>query len=140
MSSRPGKREFRLEYSDRNGAVELSGHLADARRIQNVLFGHGRAGDSGLGVDAQSFVHELADATTRDRLAERARAQIMKYCPDVSINELAIDYLSPEQDPRGNKGGSVIIAVSIGAVGRPYEFALVAHKGTKSNIVSTLVL
>ena len=38
MAKEPGKREFRLEFSDRNGAVELEGHLADARRIQNVLF------------------------------------------------------------------------------------------------------
>ena len=64
----------------------------------------------------------------------------MKYCPGVKLNELVVDYLPANQDPTGKKGVSLVIGVSIGSDGRPYEFALVAKKDAKANVVSTLVL
>jgi hypothetical protein len=140
MAKQPGKKEFRLEFSDRNGAVELEGYIADARRIQNVLFGHGRAGDYGLGVDVQSYLHEFADPKTKDLLTEKAKTLVMKYCPGVKLNELVVDYMAADQDPTRKKGVSLVIGVSIGSDGRPYEFALVAKKDAKANVVSTLVL
>jgi hypothetical protein len=137
MSAEAGKTEYRLQYSDRNGVVELSGPEADARRIQNVLFGHGRAGDSELGLDAQSNLFEFADSTTLLSLTEKAKALVAKYCPSVRVNELVIDLV--DNATTGKK--DLVVAVSLGnSTGVPHDFALVARPGVNTVVVSTLVL
>ena len=141
MSKYPGKREFRMEFSDRRTANELSGHEADARRIQNVLFGQGRAGDYGLGVDAQSFTFEFNDRETRNELADKARSLIMRYCPDVVLHELAIEPLPQGNDPTGKKNAMLAIAVSLGRAGNtPHNFAILVSKSVQGLVVSELVI
>lgn len=141
VASKAGLREFRMAYSDRNGVEESSGYLADARRIQNVLFGHGRAGDFDLGVDIQSYLHEISDSITLEEIRDKVRTQVAKYCPDVPIVEVAIDTLDADHDPSGRKNTTVIVGFSIGkATGGTYDFAILARKDAKANVVSSLVL
>lgn len=141
MSSKPGLTEYRLEFSDRNGVVELSGPMADARRIQNVLFGHGRAGDYDLGVDLQSYLHEISDSQTLTEIRDKVRRAVEKYCPSVAINELVIDTLPADKDPSGRNNASLIVGFSLGtSTGKPFEFAVVARKDAKGDVVSSLVL
>lgn len=136
MSAEAGKKEYRLEYSDRNGLVEFSDSEADARRIQNVLFGHGRAGDWGLGLDVQSTLFEFADDATLIELTSKARSIVAKYCPNVRVNDLVVDLV--ENATTGKK--DLVVAVSLGTPGVPYDFALVAQPGSRATVVSKLVL
>lgn len=141
MASTPGLKEYRMAYSDRNGVEELSGAAADARRIQNVIFGHGRAGDFGLGVDLQSYLHEISDIETLAELQEKIRGAVAAYCPNVPILEMAVETLSADEDPSGRAGATLIIGISIGQEGAPpYEFAIMARKDASQRIVSSLVI
>ena len=141
MATKAGLKEFKLAYSDRNGVEELTGPLADARRIQNVIFGHGRAGDYGLGVDLQSYLHEISDQQTLDEIRNKIQSGIKKYCPQVPILELVVETLAAEQEPTGRKNMTLLVGVSIGTdTGKPYDFAVTLRKDAKGNIVSSLVL
>ena len=141
MATKAGLKEFKLAYSDRNGVEELTGPLADARRIQNVIFGHGRAGDYGLGVDLQSYLHEISDQQTLDEIRNKIESGVKKYCPQVPIIEIAVETLAAEQDPTGRKNMTLLVGFSIGTdTGIPYDFAITLRKDAKANIVSSLVL
>ena len=141
MSALPGKIEYRLEYSDRNGIVEMSGVEADARRIQNILLGHGRAGDYDLGIDIQSYLHEISDATTLSEIRSKISTQIAKYAPDISLNELVIETLTAAQDPSGRANQSLVIGFSIGtATSTNYDFAIIAQQGPQGKIVTSLTI
>ena len=141
MATKAGLKEFKLAYSDRNGVEELTGAQADARRIQNVIFGHGRAGDYGLGVDLQSYLHEISDQKTLDEIRNKIEAGVKRYCPQVPILEIAVETLSAEQDPTGRKNMTLLVGFSIGTdTGKPYDFAITLRKDAKANIVSSLVL
>ena len=141
MSSTPGKTEYRMAYSDRNSVEEFSGSQADARRIQNILFGHGRAGDYDLGIDIQSYLHEINDSTLISEIRDKIINQIAKYCPDVNVIEVAVDTLDAANDPSGRANTTLIIGISLGTnTGIPYDFAVVARKDVKGNVISTLTL
>ena len=141
MSKDPGKKEFRMQLSDRNGAVELVGYEADARRIQNVVFGHGRAGDFELGVDIQSYVGEFADETTKNEIAHKIRQQVGHYCPQVAILELVVELGNVDESNHIRKDSTLIVGFSLGTdTGVPFEFALVASKTVQDKVISTLVL
>ena len=86
MATKAGLKEFKLAYSDRNGVEELTGPLADARRIQNVIFGHGRAGDYGLGVDLQSYLHEISDQQTLDEIETWLNDLYTRICENISVD------------------------------------------------------
>ena len=141
MSAAPGKTEFRLEFSDRRGIVEVTGPEADARRIQTILFSKGHIGEFGIVVDVQSYLFEFGDEETRNTLEAKAREMIMKYCPNVSIKELSIQILDQDGKDGGKKNSLLAIAISLGtASGTPYEFAIVVTSSDGKTIVSNLVL
>lgn len=141
MASGAGLTEYRMAYSDRNGVEEMTGPAADARRIQNVLFGHGRAGDSKLGVDIQSYLHEISDQKTLEEIRGKVQRAVEEYCPDVSILQVAVDTLSAEQDPTGRKNATLIVGFSLGlATGGTYDFAVSLRKDSKQNVISSFVL
>jgi hypothetical protein len=141
MASQAGKDEFVLQFSDTNSIETMTGPEADARRIRNVLFGHGRAGDFKLGIDIQSNLFEFGDSKTLERIASDAREAIGTYCKDVDVKELTTAMLPADQDPTGRNNVSLVIAISIGTPsGAPYDFALVATKTAKKTVISTLVL
>ncbi len=142
MASNPGLTEYRLAFSDRNSAEALSGAKADARRIQNVLFGHGIAGDFNLGLDLQSYLHEISDSSSLVEINNKIRIELGKYLPDIDLREIAVDVLSPDQDPSNTKNSSLIVGFSLGIdLGKKFEFAIIAGINPRGlNIVSTLVL
>jgi hypothetical protein len=141
MSALPGKTEFRLEYSDRNGVIELNGPEADARRIQNILLGHGRAGDYDLGVDIQSYLHEISDSITLNEIRGKVSTQIAKYAPDIEILEMVIETLDSNSDPSGRANMSLVIGFSIGTdTGTPYDFAIIAQQGVTGKVVTSLTV
>jgi hypothetical protein len=141
MADGAGLTEYRMAYSDRNGVEELTGPAADARRIQNVLFGHGRAGDSKLGVDIQSYLHEISDPKTLEEIRGVVKRAVDLYCPNVNILQVAVDTLSADQDPTGKKNATLIIGFSLGLnTGGTYDFAVSLRKDSKQNVISSFVL
>ena len=141
MSSRPGKTEFRLSYDDRGGVVALSGDVADAQRIQNVLFGQPRADDAQFGVDLRSYLMEIADQTTLEEIRARATNMINRYCPGIVVRGMLLEYLDGAMDPTGGGGNALLFGLSLGSRDSGnYDFALVASRGSDGRVVSRLVL
>ena len=141
MSSSPGKTEFRLSYDDRGGVVALKGDVADAQRIQNVLFGQPRADDSQFGVDLRSYLMEIADQDTLEEIRARATSRISKYCPGIVIRGMLVEYLTRENDPAGLGGNTLLFGLSLGSRDSDsYDFALAVSRGSDGRIVSRLVL
>ena len=141
MSKAPGKIEYRLEYSDREGVVELSGAMADAKRIQNVLFGHSRAGESLFGADITSYVMEFSDSATINEIRSKVSASIAKWCPDVEVRQVAVELLPAAQDPTGRGTNTLIIGLSIGsALGDDLDFAVIATQDIGARVRSSLVV
>ena len=141
MSKLPGKAEFRLAFDDRGGVETLTGHAADARRIQNVLFGQSRADDARFGVDVRSYLMELADPETVGSLRAKAQDAISRYCPGVTVRGLLVEMLDPAKDPSGNRRNTLLIGISIGErANSTYDFALVASTDAAGSVVSRLVL
>jgi phage baseplate assembly protein W len=143
MSAAPQKDEFVLEYSDRNSAKVLSGYQADAKRIQSLLFGHGRAGDFDLGVDIQSYLYELSDEITLNTINSLVRNSIAKYCPNINLKQVEVDILKPSEITTMNfHENSLILGFSLGKYNTdpPYEFAIIARSDDKRNIISEIIL
>lgn len=141
MATSPGLAEFRMAFGERGGVDVLKGDLADAKRIQNLLFGHGRAGDFKLGVDIQSYLHEISDRQTLDELQVNIQSAVLKHCPGVKLLQVAVDVLSADQDPAGKKNATLIVGFSIGKDnGTTYDFAISIRKDAKQNVVSSFVL
>ena len=141
MTTQSGLIEYKLEYGDRNGVTEMTSFEADARRIQNVLFGHGRVGDYDLGVDIQSYLFEISDSKTIQEIDDKIRTQVAKYCPDTNILELVVETLDESNDPSGRANMSLVIGFSIGNnTGFTYEFAIVARKDFSGTVVSKLII
>jgi hypothetical protein len=140
MATTPGLAEFRMALGDRGGVDVLTGPLADAKRIQNVLFGHGRAGDFDLGVDIQSYLHEISDQQTLDEIQHKIQRLVGRYCPDVRLNQVAVDVLDRDQDPTGRKNATLIVGFSIGTNNGTYDFAISVRKDAKQNVISSFVL
>ena len=141
MTTSAGAAEFRLAFSDRGGLETLTGPLADARRIQNVLFGHPRAGDADFGLNLQSFLMEFTDDQTIGVIEDRARTLISTFCPGVVLRGLVVEVPAVGRDPAGRGTNTLIIGLSLGlASGGTYDFAVVGTKTAKSTVVSSLVL
>ena len=141
MGKQAGLTEFRMAFGDRDGVDELKGPLADARRIQNVIFGHGRAGDFGLGVDIQSYLHEISDRETLEEIRWKIEQAVAQYCPGVNVRQVAVDTLAQAEDPTGRKNATLIVGFSLGQPGGgTYDFAISVRKDAKQNVISNFVL
>ncbi len=141
MAKTPGLTEFRMAFGDRGGADALTGHLADARRIQNVLFGHGRAGDFDLGVDIQSYLHEISDQRTLDEIQYKVRRQVEQHCPGVNLRQVVVEVLDRDLDTTGRKNATLIVGFSIGRdTGGTYDFAVSVRRDAKQTVISSFEL
>jgi hypothetical protein len=132
-----------LAYNDRGGVETLSGSAADARRIQNVLFGSARAGDGSFGLNVQNtYLMELADDQTISEIQDEASRLISTYCPGVRIAALIVEKLDAKRDRTGRGGtNTLLVGISLGeSDGSTFDFALTASRTTKRSVVSTLVL
>jgi hypothetical protein len=139
MTAIPGAAEFKFAYSDIGGATTLEGHLADARRIQNVLLGRKRAGSSKYGLDLRSYVMEIADSSTMSELEGLASQVIASYCPQVTLQALVVDVPAVSVNAK-NTGGTVVVGAAIGAGVNTYNFALMTSQEPSGTVVSRLVL
>lgn len=141
MSSTPGKTEYKLQYNDRGSLTALTGPAADARRIQNVLFGHVVAGDADFGIDLQSYLMELSSPEVIGEIESKVSTLIKKYCPDVRVNGILIDLQDVANGPVGRGTNTLIIGISIGTEnGQSYDFALVGSRTAQGTVTSTLIL
>ena len=138
MTSKPGAREFRMELSDRRTAVEETGDVADARRIQSVLFGHGFIGDFDLGVDLQSYVFEFSDTETTTDIESKISTQLAKYCPRVMIREVVVTLLDSSQDPHGKPNSKLLVAVSIGSGSKPIDVGFLLDTNAGKTVIRAL--
>ena len=141
MTAEAGAREFRMALSDRGQAAEESGDLADARRIQSVLFGTGRAGDTRFGVDVTSYLMEISDEATLSELRSRAQEAIARNLPGVQVNALFIELIPSATEPAGRGTNSLAIGVSLGVdEANSFPFVLAVSPGRDGGLVSRLVL
>lgn len=141
MSSSPGKTEFKLQYNDRGTLATLTGPEADARRIQNVLFGHAFAGNAEFGIDLQSYLMEPSSPEVIGEIESKVSTLIKKYCPEVRVNAILVDLQDVTHGPVGRGTNTLILGISLGADnGQSYDFALVGSRDAKGAVVSSLVL
>jgi hypothetical protein len=142
MSTNSGDREYILNYSERNETASFKGGLADARRIQNVLFGKPRAGEADYGLNIQSYIAEILDDTTIRELEAKALDQIKRYCPDISIKAFIIEIQSAKNDPTGRGANNITIGITLGksAASGEESFAIVGSVSNKKTTISVLNL
>lgn len=141
MTTASGATEYKLQFSDRGGLEELSGHEADARRIQTVLFGHQMAGMTEFGLEVQKYLFEFSDSSTLEEIQDRATSLIALYCPGVRVLGLVVQRISAANDPSGRGTNSIVIGISLGRDDAPaYDFGLAASNTAGGLVVSTLKL
>jgi hypothetical protein len=142
MTNAAGATEFSMSFSDRGLATQVDGDLADATRIQTILLGHTRAGDSQFGLNIRNYLMELGDAGTIQEIETEAGSLIARYAPNVSVLQLVVELISAAQDPAGRGTNSVVIGVSLGGAAgssNVFPFAIVMTGATTGTIVSQLV-
>lgn len=141
MSNFPGKTEYSFEYDDRGGVSSVSGDLADARRICQVLFGKRRADDIKFGVDLPSYLMEIADDETKKAIQEAALRQIKTYCPGVNIRGVLVQYQSEAAGASGghDQQNTLLFGISIGSRDSgAYDFGISVSRGNDGRVVATL--
>ena len=140
MTKNAGATEFSLAYSPRGGLVTRTGYLADAKRIQNVLFGRPRAGDVDFGLAIQTYLMEIADDQTRSEIHRKATQLIAKYCPNVNVRALVVEVPPASVDPTGRGSNTVVIGITLGTRDGDVNFALLGTRKPEGTLVSSLVL
>ena len=138
--SKAGRREYILAESENGGVKYQDKHLADARRIQNVIFGSTREGDPEYGVNISSYLMEISE-TAKEELEDAIRKAIAKYCPDVRVDAMKIQITQAARgrsDGAGKSSGSIIIGVGLNYQGVEFPFALVGEPHPNGTLVSSL--
>jgi hypothetical protein len=132
-----------MSFSDVGNATEASGTLADAQRIQAVLFGAPRAGDANFGMQILSYLYEFSDANTLNSLQNTGQALVNRYLPGISLVQFVVELVPASQDPAGRGTNSIVIGVSLGnaseGAGNTFPFAILATATSQSTLVSQLV-
>jgi phage baseplate assembly protein W len=140
VTTTAGDREYLLGFSDRRETSSATGGLADARRIQNVLFGRPRAGEAGYGLNLQSYLMEIMDAKTLSELQAKASEQVSRYCPGVRVLAMVVEARTLEADPAGRGVNSLVVGFTLGTETGEESYALVATPRAGRVTVSTLTL
>jgi hypothetical protein len=140
MTSTPGATEYTLSVADRGGLTALGGPQADARRIQNLLFGQGRAGNWRFGVSIQGYVAEFLDSGTIGEIETTIQQAIKSELPGVQVLALVVQPGAATGSAFSPARRTLIIGFTLGTAAGPYSFALSARGDIRGSILSTLTV
>ena len=128
MSDKAGATEFTLGLSDRLENFSYKGDLADAKLVQNIIFGTPTLGARDCFLNIKKYLREPANDITFEEITSKLNDLLSIYAPNVKYQNLKVT-TSEKLNASPEITNSLIIFLSIGDASQTISFATVLKSG-----------